>query len=239
LRKFGIYLNFSRYGSGDCDRILVGGEIAASVLKGTGISENRISRVGLPKYDAFFAGLRGYQPVQNQKKVYLYATSTMVLQDDGNIKFLKKLTDAAKNIGFYLVVKLHPRLPQGVKEVCRVLNTKETSTVEIIKGGDETFDLLKRADAFITVSSTMILDALLMDKECIVANYLAGESRLEYGKYDAVHLIENEKDIEAVLKSSLTIKKSYENKRALLEDELYKLDGRAGWRAAKVIEAMI
>jgi hypothetical protein len=34
-------------------------------------------------------------------------------------------------------------------------------------------------------------------------------------------------------------KKSYQNKKTLLEDELYRLDGKAGKRSARFIESMI
>ena len=64
-----------------------------------------------------------------------------------------------------------------------------------MKEGDETFEILKRSDILITVSSTVILEALMMNKECVVVNYLAGESRLEYAKYDAIHSIESEHEM--------------------------------------------
>ena len=85
----------------------------------------------------------------------------------------------------------------------------------------------------------MILEALMLDKECVVADYLAGESRLEYGPYDATHTIEREEEIFDAMKKSLLYKSSYQNKKKLLEDELYKLDGQAGLRTARLIESLV
>jgi len=68
---------------------------------------------------------------------------------------------------------------------------------------------------------------------------LAGESRLEYGQYDAINCIESEDEIEDVIKKTMAFRKNYGNKEHLLEDELYKLDGKAGLRAAQAIESMI
>jgi hypothetical protein len=239
LRIFGITLNYIKYGAGHCDRILVGGRIAVDILRSNGIPENRITMVGLPKYDTLMERIIGLKQTVNDKRVYLYATSTKIFQDDGNINFMRKLGEAAKQLDFYLIIKLHPRIPQGPDDVYKVIGDEAKEFTKVIKEGDETFELLKKADVFITVFSTIILDALLMDKECIVANYLAGESRLEYGQYDAINCIESEEEIEDVLKKTMAFRKSYVNKKHLLEDELYKLDGKACLRTAKVIESMI
>ena len=239
LRRFGIYLNYIKYGAGNCDRILVGGRIAANILKSNGIPENRITMVGLSKYDTVMERIKGLKQTVNDKKVYLYATSTKIFQDDENINFMRKLAEAAKQLDFYLIIKLHPRIPQGPDDVYKVIGDEAKEFTKVIKEGDETFELLKKADVFITVFSTIILDALLMDKECIVANYLAGESRLEYGQYDAINCIESEDEIEDVIKKTMAFRKNYGNKEHLLEDELYKLDGKAGLRAAQAIESMI
>ena len=135
----------------------------------------------------------------------------------------------------HLIIKLHPRGVQEPADIYNLLDINREHSIEIIKEGDDTFELLKRADVLITVSSTIVLEALMMDKECVVGSYLAGESRLEYGKYDAIHSIESEEEIYDVMKKAILSKKSYENKHRLLEDELYRLDGKAGQRAASFI----
>jgi len=239
LRGFGIYISYIKYGNGGCGKILVGGQIAVDILENSGIQEDRIVKVGLPKFDALIERIKDLEPTHNKKKVYLYATSTVIFEDNGNKRFLKILADVSKKLDLSLIIKLHPRIPESPKDVYQVIGVESKQSVKVIKEGDETFELLKKTDVFITVSSTMILDALIMDKECVVANYLAGESRLEYGQYDAIHCIENESEIEEVIKNSMINKKSYQNKKRLLEDELYKLDGKASLRAAKLIESMI
>ena len=76
--------------------------------------------------------------------------------------------------------------------IYNILKVKNNSFLEIIKEGDETFEILKRSDVLITVSSTVILEALMMNKECVVANYLAGESCLDYDRYNAIYSIKSE-----------------------------------------------
>lgn len=240
MNLLGIYLAYTiKYGTGGCDKILVAGKIASDILKKRGVPGNSISVVGLPKYDGFLKKIKDVQPVLNQQKIYLFAASTKIVHDDRNVKFMKSLVEAAEKLGLYLIIKLHPRTARKSSEIYDIIKPEGISCFEIIKEGDETFDLLKKAYALITVSSTVILEALMMNKECIVANYLAEESRLEYKKYDAVHSIENEDEIFDCIKNSMLHRKSYQNKKRLLNDELHKLDSQAGQKAARLIESMI
>ena len=239
LQLFGIYLKYIKYGSGNCDRILAGGKIAADIIRKRGVPENRIVVVGQPKFDTLVKRLKSVQPTFNKRKVCLFAPSTKIVQDDLNVQFLQKLVEATDKLGLHLIIKLHPRAPHEPSDIYNIINVDNKSSLEIVKEGDDTFEILKRSDALITVSSTIILEALMMDKECVVANYLAGESRLEYGHYDAINSIESEDEIYDVIKNSILSKKSYKNKKCLLDDELYKLDGKASQRTARFIESMI
>jgi len=239
LRLCRIYLNYSQYGTGGCDKILVGGVIARDILKSRGVSVDKIAVVGLPKYDEFFNKIRKIRPINNEKKVYLFAASTRVLDDASSITFVKEMVQSTNKLQVYLIIKLHPRGPVEPSDVYKLIDCNDTPFVKITKEGDDTFSLLTKSDILIAVSSTVILEALMMDKECVVASYLAGESRLQYDEYDALHSIESQKDIYNAMKTAMMFKKSWDNKKRLLEDELYKLDGKAGERAANLIECMI
>ena len=85
----------------------------------------------------------------------------------------------------------------------------------------------------------MIIEALMMNKEGVVANYLAGEYRLDYTKYDAVYGINGPDQIHAVIKETLSSKKPYKNKKRLLEDELFMMDGHSAERAAQAIHSIL
>ena len=238
LRSIGIYLVYTKYGTEGCNKILVGGKIAADIMKKRGVPKEKITIVGHPKYDALIEKITCLENKKNKRKTYLFAASTTVIHDDINIQFLKKLIESTTKLGVHLIIKLHPRGPQEPEDIYEILNIKENPDLEIIKEGDDTFEILKRSDVLITVSSTIVLEALMMDKECIIATYLAGEFRLEYEKYDAVYSIQNEDEIYHKIKNTVSTKKSYANKQQLLEDELYLIDGQAGLRAAIIIESM-
>ncbi len=238
LRFFGLCLNYTEYASGGCDRILVGGRIAFDILKKRGFSPERMRIVGLPRYDDFLMKVKERQTSIGNGRRYLFAASTLLLKDEPNRRFLKLLVGAAKDLGIHLTVKLHPRMPEGPEDVRNVIGSGWGDHLEVLKGGDDTFALLEKSEGLVTVSSTVVLEALMMGKECVVANYLAGVSRLEYGSYDAVHVVEAEEEIPAAMRASSVSPKSTENKRKLLEDELFTLDGRSGERAARRIEEL-
>jgi hypothetical protein len=240
LRMFGIHLNYIRYGSAACDRILVSGARAAQIFKNTGNDERQLAIVGQPKYDSAINKLRNHTNYESGTKTYVFAASTTVLADLPNVRFMREMVKSAHELDIHLIIKLHPRAPIEPSDVHRFISdVQRPASLEIIKEGDDTFDILMRSYALVTVSSTMVLEALMMNKECVVAEYLAGTSCLEYESYDAVHVIKNELDIKEIFKNSLTSKKPVENKKKLLNDELYLLDGMASQRAAQAIESMI
>lgn len=239
LRQFGIYISYIKYGTGMCDIILASGILAKKIFIQRGVPEDRIFTVGHPKYDDIIQKLKNYKAPSNKKTFYLFAASTAIIQDEKNIIFLKELFRAINIIGGHLTIKLHPRSSIKPRTIYKTIQSENESSLEVIKEGDNTFDLLKRSDTLITVSSTVVLEALMMQKECILVSYLAGESRLEYNEYDAVHTIESRDKILNVLENSIVYKKSALNKQKLLKDEMYKFDGLAGYRSARVIENIL
>ena len=187
LKFLGIYLAYIKYGTGGCDRILVSGKRALDILKKIGIPKNRMTIVGQQKYDAFLTKIKNSQPQSNETEVYLYAASTRIFEDNREITLVKKLIKSAAKLRLHLIIKLHPRTPQKPQKLYRLIEADSRSSVEIIKEGYETFEILKRVDTVITISSAIVWEGLMMNKECILANYLAGTRRLDYDSYNAIH----------------------------------------------------
>jgi hypothetical protein len=239
LRGIGIPLTYIKYGTGLCDAVLASGKIPQKIFIKRGVPANKIFIVGYPKYDTMIEKLKHVKTVENNKPVYLFAASTNIIQDVANTHFLNKLISATIQLGVYLIIKLHPRSSLEPADIYKTIADHNTSLVEIVKEGDDTFSILKQSDVLITVSSTVILEALMMNKECVIVNYLAGESRLDYNEYDAVCTIDSDKDIFDVIKNTSLYRKQRSNKEKLLEDELFKLDGHSGYRSAEIIENLI
>jgi uncharacterized UPF0146 family protein len=239
LRFLGIFVKYIGYGNGNSDLYLVSGKNSYDILKNAGVPEKRMIIVGQQKYDSFIDRIKDYKAPVNNPKIYLYAASTRIFQNKPEVELIKKLIESVEKNDIHLIIKLHPRAAEEPKKLYDIVNNSNTSSFEIIKEGYETFDLLKRVDAVITISSAIVLEALLMDKEFIAASYLAGRRRFNYDSYDAIHVIENESDINNIIKNSVVNKKYHKNKKSLLEDEIYKLDGQAVQRTIKIIESMV
>ncbi len=239
LRKVGIFVKYVPYGTGGCDLVLVSGKRSAEVLGMLGVDERQSVIVGQQKYDAFLERVRDYKPDRRDPKVVLYAASTRIFQESGEVRLVRRLIACAEELGVELNVKLHPRTPESEAECLELLGVGRESPVRIIKEGYDTFDLLTGVDVVVTIASAIVLEALMMDKECIAASYLAGKRRFEYDAYDAMFTIEEEGNTLHTMKECLVRGKSAENKKRLLEDELYRLDGRAVERTTKEIERML
>jgi hypothetical protein len=239
LRKFGIFLNYIPYAQSGCNKILVAGQRAYDILYSTGISPFQLEILGQPKFDSSIKKIKASKFSKLENRVFLFIASTQIVKDDGNIHFLKKLVELTEKLELKLIIKLHPRSPVESTQIFNILDKSQTNFLKIIKGGDDTFDVLKKSETLITVSSTVILDALLMDKKCVVVDYLAGLSKLGYQSYNAVFTIKDEHEIEKVLLEALKSDKPLENKIRLLEDELFKLDGLSGKRVADFLESYV
>jgi hypothetical protein len=239
LRFIGLYFNYINYGTGGCDYILVSGRRAFELLKKIGVPENKMTIVGHQKYDDFINNLPNNKPCRKGQKVYLFAVSKRIFQDDAEIRILQKVIDAITNLNLDLIVKIHPRTPEGPADLKKRIGLKSVSSCKIIKEGYDTLEILSEVDAIITIPSAIILEALILDKECLIISYLEGESFSDYILYDALYFINSDQDISKVIKISSTTKKKKKNKIHLLENELYRLDGKASFRTAIFIKNLI
>lgn len=239
LRSLGIYLDYVKYGAGGCEHLLVSGKRAFNLLKKSGIPENKMTIVGQQKYDSFIRKISKYQSPINEKKIFLFAASKRIFNDNAEIILLKKVVNIVKELNLRLIVKLHPRTPENPIDLEKRIETQADSSFKIIKESYDTFSILGEVDAIITIPSAIVLEALLLDKECIIISYLHGESFEDYLHYDAMYFIHSENEVEKVIKESAFAKKKRENKIQLLEDELYMLDGKASIRTVEFLNKII
>lgn len=236
LRRLGLNVGYSRYGSGGCDRVLVTGIRAFDILSRVGVPEERMVIVGMQKYDSFLRGIEESDLKYSGNKTLLYAASTRIFDSDQEVELVRRIADAAGELGLRVIVKLHPRSVRGPQDFHTLLGSRYGSWVEVTKEGYETLEILKRVDSVVTISSAIVLEALMLNKECLVADYLAGRRGFGYKGYDAVHIIQKEEEVAGAVRESVFHRKPYEKKKRLLEDELYRLDGKAGERSARIIE---
>ena len=121
LKKAGIAVKYIPYGTGGCDSLLVSGKRSAEILGSLGVDEKRMVIVGQQKYDAFLERVRDYKPDRRDAKVVLYAASTRIFQEPGEVKLVRRLVECAEELGVDLKVKLHPRTPESETECLELI----------------------------------------------------------------------------------------------------------------------
>jgi len=240
LKKIGIPIKSTVYGLGRCNITLVNGNIANNILEKRGAKKGGLVIVGQPKYDFFLENLKKEPIEECKEKSLLFAATKELIKDNENIAFLKKLATQCLKERIYLIVKMHPRSKETPEDVLTTLSGIDMAMTKVIKEGDDTIEILKKCSGVITLYSTVIIEALMMDKEGIAVHYLAGTQNLcHYDKFDAIHSINDISDVVDIIKMVMKQKKSYKNKKELLESEIYKLDGKASKRVANVVETAI
>ncbi len=190
IRLFGIRLSYILHGTSNLyDKYLVAGMSAKEAFISRGLEEKKFEVTGQPKYDNFITEAQDYRNKNLTGNTLLFAAGFYIVSDTRNIQFLKDLVKltAIKNIK--LTIKLHPRSTINVEDIKQKLIGDDIDHCTIIKCGDDTLDLLKKSYGLITVSSTVITEALILNREGIIINYLAGDMKLPFEGYDAVHHI--------------------------------------------------
>jgi hypothetical protein len=239
LRKLGIFIKYIKYSTGGCDSILVSGPNAYRILCQLGHSKRKLHIVGQQKYDRFIKKIKHIKPVLQDKKSILYAASTRIFTNDDEVRFVRDLSYALANRKIPLIIKLHPRTSNSVEELRVLLEIQSSEYLSVIKEGYDTYDLLLKVYGVATIASAIVLEALMLDKECIVANYIAGRRRFDYDQYDALFSINQDAELDRVVGMCIERKKPWANKKRLLEDEIFSLDGNSALRTAMFIEARL
>lgn len=243
LRFFGVQLSYTLHGTSNLfSKYMVSGPTSKEIMLKRGVPESKIIITGQPKYDSFINEAVDNRRFERDIPVLLFAAGpgNSIIADEESRLFLIELIRSTSKLCIKLVIKLHPRSPLTPADIKKVLNKIDLTQCEIIKKGDETISLLKKSYGLITVASTVVTEALILDREGIIIDYLAKkEQKLPYRKYNAVHYINSRKDIYKCIEESRIDKKPFENKKKLLEDMLHYIDGKAANRVAKEIMELL
>ncbi len=237
---FGIHLGYQLHGRLNLfDKYFVAGKLTRETLIKRGVPSDKIVVTGQPKYDPFLKEAVSHIGIEIDNKNLLFAAGFNILADQPNIDFLKSLINATFSLGIRLIIKLHPRSSVSPEDIEKILSDNSLECCEIIKESDATvLALLKQVYGVITVSSTMVTEALIMNREGIVVDYLAGDYKLSFDRYEIspVHHINSIKQVFNVLEKSINDRIQFEHKKPYLKDNIFNLDGISSGFASEKIE---
>lgn len=237
---FGIHLGYQLHGKLNLfDKYFVAGKLTGVTLVKRGVPSDKIVVTGQPKYDLFLKEAISHRNVEIENKKLLFAAGFHIIADQPNVDFLKSLINSTFDLGIRLIIKLHPRSSVSPEDIEIIFSDNSLKHCEIIKESDATvLALLKQVYGVITVSSTIVTEALIMNREGIVVDYLAGDYRLSFDGYEIepVHHINSIEQVLNVLEKSINDRIPFEYKKPYLEDNIFNLDGISAKYASEQIE---
>lgn len=204
----------------DSKKIVITGNPAFSALNKKYVDEDFYKKIGLKK----------------GKKTIVLTTQAFddVFCEKEWTEITKKIVNILKkNENLQLIIKIHPRENSKIYE--SVIKETKAKGIVILKNNLE--EAISMSDLQITISSTTILDGLLMDKLVGIANFFNRICAIPFAKSGAVINIKNVKQLEKILEKIPKINKKKTDK--FLFDSIYKKDGKSKERIVKLIKKMI
>jgi CDP-glycerol glycerophosphotransferase (TagB/SpsB family) len=210
--------------------------------------ESKVVISGQPRYDIFFFADRIYDKedffkrhnLDPKKKLVLLATQPFHIEMLRQ-EFLENILKNTNSIdGIQLVIKPHPN------ETINWFNQKLASVktdVMVLPPKSDTIEAIFACDAFISVNSTTILEALILDKPVVVVNLSNQIEPLPWVKEGAalgVYTADKiQSTIEAVLFEENVKKQLHKKCTDFVFKYLYKIDGKATDRVISLIQELV
>lgn len=230
------------------DYILTWGEGSKKRLLKWGCPKEKIILTGPPQYDVFMNEKdteNGTEEKAGKTILYAVNSSDPVKTLPGHPtkkrqkEILRILFDAARKFPDHkLIVKTKPGWElTGLAE--KVAKEKEFSNAEIINGKADNKRLMQNADVMIIMSTAMGMESLILGKPLVSVFFKDLEDYTPYDK-KKVTTVYNAKQLEtAIRKSLMQSEKDILKNRKFLEQEFYRLDGKASERAVNFINNLL
>ena len=210
---------------------------------------NSVAVTGQPRYDILYHAdkiyskeefLRKYNISPNHK-VILWTTQCHDLSDVENIKNFKCVFRAMQQLkDVVLIIKQHPGdTERYTKAIMKHLKNYKINAIITPKSSD-TYEQIYICDLMIARHSTTAMEAVALNKPIIVLNLSGEPDPVEYVKEGVA--IGVYKEVELKLAIEKLLKDDSElvrNRKDYIRKYLYKIDGNATERVAKVVDEMI
>ena len=238
--QHGMYTSQSLMTTPISDKIFIWGEAAKDSLIEAGATNEQIKVTGSPKYDSLILRSDNYNRslVKTDDKIILFTTQP--LPGNTNLQIINEIgLFLNKNKGISLIVKPHPA---EIKDYYKGFVEQFSGDIISIADSDEdTTDLILRADIIIILSSTVGIEAAILDKPLICVN-LSKEKSLyvESGVALEVNdLKELEPQINNILYNHKIQKDLKECREKFIYEYAYLQDGKASERIVNEIVKVI
>ncbi len=237
------------YGRGESSKIALFGDNTKKLLISEGVSPDRLIVTGSSKFDDLLQykdssvkeSLKEKYGAPSDRKVVLVLTSWFVEAGLWTVEmrrfFISEIAKACVNLkNVQLIFKLHA--PHENKEIYRKL-LKDYPLSPLIFDTESLHELICISDVVVSVSSTAALEALALDKPCLIVNMDHGSKIFKDG---GVLFIEKTDSIPSAIEKLVhhpweTV--DLEKMQNFVFDEAFKVDGKSSMRISNLIRSMV
>ena len=234
--QHGAWIPKTPMGTPLSDKIAAGGDYYKKIYTEFGAREEQIIVTGWPKFDTYVKQKEALTEKHKNGTNILFATGS------GDIKITLDTIEAIGSFiedstHFRLIVKPHPL------ENTKIYNqiTKKYKNVILHKSSEDISSLIASSDILITVSSTVAIEAALLDKTIICLN-VPNEEQIYVSSGIAIE-VKNLEDLIPTIKNALyneeVRKELAKARKKFVYEHAYIQDGQATKRAVDLIMRMI
>jgi CDP-glycerol glycerophosphotransferase (TagB/SpsB family) len=230
------------------DKTAVSGQYYKNILLNLAhFPRNGVIATGQPKYDVLAYADKIFKKgkiydqfeIDYKKKIILLATQPFS-KHENELLFRSVFREIKKLKDIQLVIKLHPN---EYDESLHRNIAKEVGLDVILTKDINIFELLNACDVLMTVSSTVALEAMILDKPVIIVNLKNSSYETSFANSDATINVYKSEDIGKAIVKALNnkrIRKKLQfNMKKFVYSHAYKIDGLASKRIVKLISRMI
>lgn len=225
------------------DKFAIYGNLSKQICLDHKVDSNKLVITGNPRYDELFN--RKVRTTDNYILITLsgiastawstFFSSLLILKYENMFKeVLNSLSKYKKNV----VIKLHPT-QDSVIDVKGIVN-EILPHAQIYKNAN-TYDLISNAELVISPSSSVITEALILDKPVFLFKFLANDSGIPYEKYNAVLATESINEIGSKIEHILfdkNIRRDLEVGRKRFLEHVLEYQGNSSEEIIKLVKSL-
>ena len=226
------------------DKFAIYGNLTKQLCLNHNIDPEKLVITGNPRYDELFKR----KIISNEKNILIslsgiastawstfFSISLILKYEKMFREVLKSLAKYEKNI----TIKLHPT-QDSIINVQEIVN-ELLPNAQIYKNAN-TYDLIAKSDVVISPPSSIITEALILDKPVFLFKFLANDSGIPYEKYNAVLASEDENEIDEKIRQILSdqeVRNNLKEGRKRFLNHVLEYQGNSSHQIIKLIRNLI
>ncbi len=226
------------------DKLAVWGDTPKQAFIKKGVPEDMITVTGAPQFDDL--ALRNIDLKEKElKKIGIKSDKKIIVLATQPVLGIEQITEALSKVvktipETQLVIKTHPS-EYSTKKYLEM--AKKQGLDDVIVTGKYLHPLLNRCDILVTSSSTVGMEAMILDKPVITVNFTDIPDLMPYAEEGAAIGVYKKEDLMKAVKSLFYDKKARDKLikkgKEFIYKRCYKIDGKASQRVADFINNII